>query len=69
MIILYGIKRLIGIVFGVFMIPLITVFLMPLMLLWQVTKWPSFAFCVDRLLDLSEWTAENCLMIDRRDKE
>ena len=66
MIIIRAIMHPIGIVFGVFIILLITVFLMPLMGLYQVTKWPSFAFCVDTLLDLSEWTAKNCLKIDSR---
>ena len=66
MIIIHAIMNLIGIVFGVFMILLISVFLFPLMGLYQMTKRPSFAFCVDRLLDLSEWTAKNCLKIDRR---
>ena len=75
MIIFYAIKELLGIAFAIFIIPVITVLLIPLMFLYQVTKPISkhisngLAFCMDRLLDLSEWTAENCILhrVDRDD--
>ena len=79
MIILYAINHLVGLVFTLFAIPIITVLLMPLLFLYGLTSiveiratqhiTKGLGLLMDRLLDCSEYLAENYLTLHEMDEE